>query len=438
MSLSIKDVEFNIGTGVIGTDVVVSGVGFQPKAILFFAMGRTEGTDAGAGGTTNRMVGWAAATTEGGGTKQHVVCTRADDGVAADTSDARHFIANNACVLAMASGGTLDGNASLQSFNADGFTLNIDNQFSIDQRVLALCLGGSDITDIEAGAFSTPTSGTTPFTQDVTTGFTCVNNEAVVFFLGGQNNVENDASNDSTLSFGAATAPTSRFAFTGSRDDAHAGTTLAISSLSNQLCHAIINGGHSSISRRLDFDSWITNGFRITVEQLMGSAARVFWLAIKGGKWKVIEGLTQTGLTTTVLTGAGFAPLGGLVVGDPAAEHDGSSGSMANLDRVSLGVFTSASSRRCVAHYDDHGVATSQAATRIEHDEVLAHIANEGGAVALMDVQSLDSDGVTLVMDDADIAQNYFVALLAGNAGGGGGGGGSGKGHFYRMRRRRA
>jgi hypothetical protein len=435
MSLQVQDVEFNISIGT--SDVAVTGVGFQPKVILFMAIGRSESTDAGAGGNTNRMLGWAAATTEGGGTKQNCVATRGEDAVDADTADARHRIHTNACVVAVGSSGAEDGRASLQSFDSDGFTLNIDNQFSINQRVLAICFGGSDITNIETGAFTTPTTGVEPFTQDVTTGFDVSDGQGILFLLGGQHDTDNDFGAYSTLCFGGAVSPSSTFNFLGSRRRNNLTTTLAIRALGRVLCYGIPNGNHSSQSRRVTFNSWITGGFRLQWEQITSSPARVYWLAIKGGKWAILDGNMAATATTVALTGAGFAPLGGLVVSHLSTEDGGGSSSIKSSDLCSLGIFTGATSRRAVAMADSSGQVTSECGTRIEHDAVCVQCDVEGTAGALMDVSSLDSDGVTFTMDDPDNTASFFVTVLAGNASGGGGGGGTGGGHYYRMRRRR-
>ncbi len=435
MSLSAKYLAFNIGIGT--TPVVVAGVGFQPKAVLFFAIGRTDAVDAGGRADPNRMAGFAAATTQGGGTKQSAVCTRTQDALATGVADSGHSIRSDACVVAVTATGTIDGRASLASFNADGITLNIDDQFTVNQRVLALFLGGSDLVNIEMGAFNSPTTGVLPFAQDVTTGFTCADNEGVLFVLGGKNNADNNNGADSSFSFGAATAPgSSQFSLHGATDDQHATTTLGIRRLRRSAVYASPSGTIASIVRQANLNAWITNGFRLEWNDISSIDARLYWLVIKGARWKVLSGLTATSLAAIPLTGALCTPVAGLVASVHAAgEHSGSSSSFESGDHCSIGAFSGLTARGAVAQHVAHGVATSVTSTRVEHDAVMAQIDSAGAVTGLMDLQSLDADGVTFVMDDADPAQAYFATLLVGNPSGVGGGAGGGLAPRRRRRR---
>lgn len=435
MSLQLKDVEFNIGTGAAASTVDVTGFGFQPKAVLLFAIGRSEATDAGGAGDNHRLVGFAAQTTEGGGTKQAAVSSRSEHGVAAGSQDSAHYLSAASCVLAMnLATPTPEGEAQITSWLADGFRLTIVNQFSVNQRVLALGIGGSDLLNIEAGAFSAPTTGTTPFDQDITTGFTCQNGEGLLFLLAPKSDTDNGGQADGSCGFGMATGAGVQGSWAGQNNDVNPTTTLCVRHLSDQLCYATFNSATSSLTRRAAFGGWITNGFRLSWQGINSVDSRIHWLVIKGGKWKVVHGDTAASLTTVPITGVGFAPIGGLVVSHHSVRQGTGVNAYASHDPCSFGIFTSPSSRRCVAQIDVHGVGTSAVATRIEHDAVYAQTDEAGAAVGLMDVQSMDSDGVTFVMDDADPSSVAFAALLAGS---GSVAGGTGGGRVSRARRRR-
>lgn len=436
MSLQMKVVVFNIGTGIVASTVGVTGAGFAPKAVLFFASGRTEAVDTGGAATSNRLIGFAAATTEGGGLKQSGVGSRDADAITAAAGFQHDFMQRiDSSVLALLNTGTLDGQAHVTSFDADGCTLTIDNQFAISQRVVALFIGGTDITNIEIGAFSSPGSGTPPFTADVTTGFTCTDDQAVLFMVGGRSSADNDNDTDSTMSFGMATSPTNQCSWTASADDAHPTTTAVNRHLqTGALCYANWNATANSLVRRAGLNAWITNGFQLLWKSMNAVVSRIYWLVIKGGRWKLAEGTTATSLTTVPVTGVGFPPVGGIVLSASLAADSGTgSTSFTANDVWSIGAFTGAANRACVALYNLSGSGTSAVGTRVEHDETYAQIDNTGALLGLMDVQSMDSDGVTFVMDDADPAGSLFAVLFGGSAGGAVGVGGG----ATRRRRRR-
>jgi hypothetical protein len=422
MSLDVKVVNLSIGTA--GTPLAITGVGFQPKAVIFISSGRTSGTDGGAGADSRTMFGFAAATTGGGGTKQRCSATIDLDGVTSFS----HSSANrsDACIAALTTAGAVDGLASLGSFDADGFTLNRDNPFSVDIRVTAICYGGADITNIEIGTHNTPTAGTEPFTEDITAGFTCTDDDAIGFLIGCRGPADNGTANDSDISIGAFTSPTSQFALMSGANNANASVTQVIRHLGDTQCYVGCNAAVTSLIRRAQLDSWITNGFRLQWNEIFTQSSVVYWMVIKGGQWKVLSGTTATSLTTVSVAGTGFTVKGGMVFSHISTEQ--TADAVQSGGNLSLGCFDGPASRACHATLNSDNVATSEVAHRVEHDEVYANISSSGGILGLMDVQSLDGDGVTFVMDDADPSGSFFVAVMVGETGGGGGGGGGGSG----------
>lgn len=441
MATSQKTVVFNTGTGAAATTVSITGAGFAPKAVIFFATGQVSAVDAGSAADSQRMLGFAANTTLGGGIKNRVHGSRAGNGNTAaagfQNDNAQHI---DGCILTVGNGGGTTGLCHVSAFTSDGCTLTIDTQFAASLRVVAHFLGGSDLTDIEVGEFTSPTTGTTPFTADITTGITCTDDQAVLFLLGGGRNTnDNDNSVDSDLAFGVATSPTSRFAWLGGGDDTAAGVapnTVTKRWLVDAALYGNPTGSFANVSRRADFDSWIASGFRIRWNAVSSVASRLYWLVIKGGQWKVLSGNTATSLTTVVLTGAGFAPTGGLVLSHGIVESVNGLSGLDNGDVCSIGAFTGAANRAAMGMFATHGATTSAIGTRVEHDEAYAQCDAAGAVVGLMDVQSMDSDGVTFVMDDADPTAAFFCVLLGGSTGGGGGGASSGGGVARRRRRR--
>lgn len=137
-------------------------------------------------------------------------------------------------------------------------------------------------------------------------------------------------------------------------------------------------------------------------------------MCIKGGNWLIGDGLTQTDTVTDIVeTGFGFAPTGAMFVSH--CNTKSTADTAQNHASLSIGAMDSASSRGAQAAYMENGTADSECTTAVEHDAVYINISNADAVQGLMDVKSVDSDGFTLIMDDADPSQNYFWYVAAGS-----------------------
>jgi len=123
----------------------ISGLGFQPKIVLFWWGGSTASSDTVAGGTY--CVGFGAAISSG---SRFCVAGVSDD-AAADSNAARaHYV--DSCIRVYSNGEpTLDGIMDFSSMDADGFTLVVDDQFTNAYRISYLALGGTDLTNVYIG-----------------------------------------------------------------------------------------------------------------------------------------------------------------------------------------------------------------------------------------------------------------------------------------------
>jgi hypothetical protein len=145
---------FNTGTGT--STITVSGLAFQPKAVILWMSGRTGTTDsAGEGGTGSatawyRVVGFFTSTTS-----RRVCFTRSLDGAAAATTDSGYR--EDACLASNGgTNGAVNGLLDVQSINSDGFTLIPDDAFPSSFRVHYLALGGDDLTNVFCGTLTEP------------------------------------------------------------------------------------------------------------------------------------------------------------------------------------------------------------------------------------------------------------------------------------------
>jgi hypothetical protein len=139
---------FNIGTGGATTTVPVTGVGFQPKVLLFWWSGRTESTDTAGAADHQRGFGFAVSTTD-----RRAGCSWSEDAVATAQSNSAH---RDDAAICSTTGPTdaIDGLADLNSMDADGFTMIIDDAFATNLRIGFLALGGTTITNAATGMFN--------------------------------------------------------------------------------------------------------------------------------------------------------------------------------------------------------------------------------------------------------------------------------------------
>lgn len=393
MGVMTKVGTLNITTGAASSTVAVSGLGFTPKVLILWWSGLTA-TSNGDRATSLRGMGWAVSASS--------FCAHTNyDEDAAGTSVAFMRFSSTGCVTQIDNTGAEVGRADLQSFDADGFTLEIQDAFPTDLLVSYLAIGGSDITNAEIGTFTS--TGTAPVNQ-------VVNNSGnfqpdVTFFMSARTD------SDSIQMFGAATgAGTEQVICTGENHVTASGAAGAYCLADECIAFASSNPAGSP-NIRGEFVSHNTGPGGFTVNWLENGAGRAFaYLSIKGGLWKVGNLLTQTDTSTAITaTSFGFTPAALMVVsaGNAANTQDGTP---TTHDKWSVGAATSSSSR-----------VVQQVDSRSGNADMFVHRSARTDAVyvntdpaqtshtvtGLMDVQSLDPDGFSLIMDDADPSQAF-------------------------------
>lgn len=401
-ALSAKAGSFNITTQAAGNTVVVTGVGFLPKALVLWWSGRTESTDATGGATINGGFGFSD------GTNDRVVGWLIVD--AAANADTDRFGRADAIVL---SGNhttpSVDGRASLQTFDSDGFTALIDDAFPTDFRVSFLALGGSDLTNVSA--FSWTTRITVGDDAVTAPGF---QPDATVIAAGWHTAVP-FAEVRARMSIGLVAGATPANAILAFDDRDNVATMVSTSYCRAGDAAARLTVGANPINMRGRISAWTATGFTFTWDEVDGAANIMFGLALKGGNYLVGDLLTQTNTTTDIVeTGFGFAPTGALLLS--ASRAQSASDTSTSHNAGSIGAWNSTTSRSAQAWWDQDAVADSESATLIEHDEVYGNIDSADAMEGLMDIKSVESNGFTNIMDDADPAQSYVAYLAFGDA----------------------
>jgi hypothetical protein len=133
----------------------VTGVGFQPKAVMFF--GTIDNTTEGAAAVAKLTMGAATSASERWATAQYD-----GDGHGASNSEAHEYITESACIVRISDAAvTLE--ADFVSLDADGFTIDITTALAC--RMIYVAFGGS--TSYHAGTVVQPTSTGTVVEENI-------------------------------------------------------------------------------------------------------------------------------------------------------------------------------------------------------------------------------------------------------------------------------
>lgn len=398
---------FSTGTGAVSSTVSVSSLSFEPKTVIFFWNGRTESTDAVGSSSIRPGVCFAVSSSS----QKNVSAFAAD---ATGTTSAGTSKRDDSCVDVLLNASTYDGRASLTSMDAAGFTLTIQDQFATSYRIGYLALGGSDITNVATGHSTTGTSASKSFS-----GIGFQPDTILMLSHGGASTTTSGITSAGiTLSFGAANG-----AIPVSATCAITSATGGTPSDTSRYCrtgdlYAAVDQA-KTVRSRGSLDSFDEDGFTIALSTTT-SSRYISWLAIKGAQFSIGDLLTQTDTVTDISeTGFGFVPSAVLAVSHGTSASG--AGTVQDHGEMSIGVAVSTSSRISVSIQDEDNLATTETSSAIEFDALYANISTADAIEGLMDYKSIDSDGFTFIMDDADPAQAYawYLAIGPTTAGGG-------------------
>ncbi len=409
MSLSVAVRTVLIDVGTVGTTYTITGLSFQPKAIKCFWAGHSSASDA-ISATLDSKQGVGFAT---GAADRRCAFTNQVD--ASDSTQCDSYVHNAAVIGILDGAGALAGLADVQSFDSGGVTFVIDQQFGAALRVTVLLLGGSDITNASTVEFQLPAStGNFDVTSLAFQG-------DFAFFAHAFTLTAPPAGRlHASLGIGAAKSSSEQAVLVMSSLDNQTASDTARYCLDALECIAGISASAALV--RCSFVSWLSNGFRVNVLEV-GSQIQVIGLVLKGGSYAIKSFVTQTDTVTPIaVTGAGFTPVGGFVASHLTSES--TQDTIQAQAAMSMGAFESASARAAqLSTSKDNLPAGIDSVVAIEYDAVyIREDTGSAGAnlVGLMDVQSMDADGVTFIMDDADPDQAFAWTVLFGNAAAGG------------------
>lgn len=235
-------------TKTVGQTQSITGLGFQPKAIIFFLSSITSSGTQNGISTIDLLKGggFAVSSTERFGQ----VSFEADN---VGTTSCSRAQTTQGCLISI-NATSVTGLMDLYSMDSDGFTLSVSTQFPANYRVLYFAYGGTDITNASIGTFQRPN---TPGLQSVDTlGFL----PDVCFFMSAkQGTVNGSVSVDGSYMFGVA-GPGGQWVYSaGSNNGAALSQTLSYDYHSE--CIAFFDTAQTDVIGKAQFWSFDSSGF---------------------------------------------------------------------------------------------------------------------------------------------------------------------------------
>lgn len=391
-----KQGTFQLSTAAATNTQVISGVGFLPKAVLFWWEGTTSTGDASANGDTNLGFGVAISTSS-----RRCLGNYMDD--AAGSAEGR-IMRDDSCIVILSNTTTVEGLMDVSSMDADGFTLIIDDAFASAWTVHYLALGGgltsaSLLSMLEPAATGNQTYTGAGFAPDfmmiLSTGNVSLN---TVQAAAGQ------------MVVGAAMSSANRgvvslqINYTGG-----VGQSLGYGYDGECLART----GAPSPLARADFVSFGTDGLTLNWLERVDSTRNYFILCLKGGAYSLDTNLvTSTSTTAFARTGYGFKPTGALYVSHVTTKS--TQDTMQSPGIFSIGGASGPSNRSSIGIFQTNGGTPSDISHWSELDELYSNYNVTPSVQGLMDLQSFDADGQTLIMDDADPSAMWVMSIAFG------------------------
>lgn len=388
MSFSCKVGSFTVpaATG----NQATTGVGFQPTAVIFFALRRSADGKSSNASENEDMVGTLLGFGAAGPTFGSVAC--------GSDFTSGGLASQSACIFATepSIAPTPIFAANFVSLDADGFTVNWTTVKPTAYVINYLALGG-DLTNAKVVSFTGPNGGATGSQAVTGVGF---QPDAVLFAYASNNSVN--------LSGGVGMASSS---------SAMAAASAEFTSATNRyqrIDKCIVAFDATTVLRQATLTSFDSDGLTLNWDAASGSdVLTVRALCLKGGQFKVFSDTQKTSTGTQAKTGIGFQPTGILV--SSTQKTAGTTLDTTDIARQ-LGAASSTTARASIANADNNNGCADLTRTK-----VIEYIDDDGTPTtfAAADLSSFDADGYTLNWTTADATARQFFGMAFGSAGGG-------------------
>ncbi len=364
--------KFDTFTALSGTgSQPVTGVGFQPKAVIFWF---SDLTATGSGGNARGGMGFSDGTNEGANTVGWNDASSATSGL----------VSNTKAIWLIDGGGTTLMAADLTSLDADGFTL----EWTVaggSRLIHYLALGGISLTNVKVGS-STILSAESP---EVVTGLGF--EPSALLILGKIGDLFDSATGHETFSFGVGASTTSRHSSSGrergSSDNGYSGYR------DNETF--VPADDSATPEMEWDLQSFDSDGFTL-VKDAGTEDGRIVWMAMSGVNIEQGILIQPTSAGEQSITGLAFEPSAVLFDGgDKATTSEYESG-----PEITLGGATSSTQRGSLWFGETVGGASD---TDFQTTKVIRSLtAGTPTLNAEADFVSFNADGFTINWTTAD------------------------------------
>jgi hypothetical protein len=270
----------------------ITGLGFQPKAIIFYWSRNTANATAAV--PRSQGVGFTDCT------NQRAVAIAEDDN--ANTSNAGRYRTESNVIVILSNGNpTVGSRATFTSCDVDGFTINWAVSEARADIINYIAIGGPDVTNVRAGTF---TLAATTGIQNITgVGF---QPDFAMFLWGFTENVDT-ASAGLEMGMGFADYSNNQGSILNCVQDNQANNSTKYSQqrTDNVILLSSLTCAQDALAA---FNGFTADGFRLNVSDAPAAATPIFYLAIKGGSHAVGNFLQPTATGVQTISGTGFQP----------------------------------------------------------------------------------------------------------------------------------
>lgn len=384
MALQVKVGSFASNT--VTGDQSITGVGFQPKAVIFMS---ADITTFGVPIIHSEPIMGVAVSSS----QQWSISAISQD--AQNVMNTFRSASDDRCYFAGAFVG-LSMSLDFVSHDADGFTVNIDDAPSVNVEVGYIAIGGDDI-EVAAGVTSIPTAGATHAVTGV--GFA-----PEFVLLGHIGRLTWPTTNSTNFIFGlGAMTETDQVAFAIADRDAVADAQTNSYQRTDSCTLEVFADAQQSRCSRSSLDP---DGFTLTINTSPPSVSQpTGWLAIRGAEMKIGADTQNTSTGTKAVTGVGFTPQAVIIWG---ARQVVTTSVVNGSAHHALGAADAVTEFQMLGGSQD-AVGTSDTA-RLGVDDSCAGWCNGSGTMlAKASLSSFDGDGFTLNWTTSDGAENQFL-----------------------------
>ena len=394
MALSTKVGSFTANTST-GNQAII-GVGFQPKTLLLWSAAATSN---GIRNDAPVTIGFASAPGE-----EFSVSTVSADG-AATSNTSRRMAAK--LFSKVDSGEATSAEATLVSFNADGFTINWTTAFASARIINYMALGGSDLINAKALTWNTPTTTG----NKAVTGVGFQPDFVLHLFAGDISTTLPVSQANARLSFGVMTAE-AQWANGYTSRDAEGSSNSARFQYTNA-CLASVTADLAD-EHRTSFVSMDADGFTTSFSVTGGTARPVISLCLKGPRFKVGSfNKTDAAAPASQAVAVGIKPAGLLL-----SHFNHPTLATARVDaQWGLGAASASASTKAIAIVDEDARGTTEV-NAYQADQVVTLLTQSETLKSAADLTSFDADGFTLnwTTNTVDTEQILYIAMGGGRS----------------------